>query len=56
MLVALGLLLATRGAAAEEPIRLKVVGGLDQIAQYLRYEAPFWTETVPRLTEGRVVA
>jgi TRAP-type C4-dicarboxylate transport system substrate-binding protein len=38
------------------PIRLKVLGGLDQISQYVRYEAPFWTETLPKLTGGRLVA
>ena len=30
------------------PIQIKVVGGLASISQYVRYEAPFWTEQGPR--------
>jgi len=57
-LFALGLLgLAGPGAAAEpEPIRVKVLGGLATISQYVRYEAPFWSERVPQLTGGRLIA
>lgn len=39
---------------AEEPIRLKVVGGLAGVSQYRRLEEPFWTERVPELTGGRI--
>lgn len=42
--------------AREEPIQLKIVGGLAGVTQYERYEAPFWLERVPRLTGGRVQA
>ncbi|WP_245214169.1 TRAP transporter substrate-binding protein [Roseomonas indoligenes] len=62
-LVARGLLgaalLALAGAgsaAAQEPLRLRVVGGLGGVSQYTRYEEPFWRERVSELTRGRVVA
>ena len=55
--LALGLLaaLATPGAA-QEPLALKVVGGLANVSQYTQFEEPFWREEVPRLTGGRVTA
>ena len=45
-------------AAAEgpPPHQVKVVGGLASISQYVRYEAPFWTDKVPGLTNGRIRA
>ena len=45
-------------AAADEtmPISLKIAGGLGGVAQYSQYEAPFWTNEVPRLTQGRIRA
>lgn len=43
-------------AGAEEPIKLKVIGGLDRVSQYVRLEEPFWRERVPALTGGRVRA
>ncbi|WP_254452362.1 TRAP transporter substrate-binding protein [Roseicella sp. DB1501] len=57
-LAMLGLcLLGSLPAAAEDPpIRIKVVGGLASVSQYVRYEEPFWTERVPGLTNGRVQA
>ena len=60
-LLAAGLLAGLPGAlpaAAEDPppIQIKVVGGLAAISQYVRYEAPFWTEKVPGLTNGQVRA
>ncbi|MBK1658990.1 TRAP transporter substrate-binding protein [Paracraurococcus ruber] len=60
--VALALLLlllaGPRGAAAADPppIEIRVLGGLASISQYVRYEAPFWTERVPVLTQGRLRA
>ncbi|SDD21849.1 TRAP-type C4-dicarboxylate transport system, substrate-binding protein [Belnapia rosea] len=55
---ALLLPLALNPASAEEtsPIHLRIAGGLGGVIQYTQYEAPFWTEEVPRLTEGRVRA
>src|SRR3954466_8390850 len=50
-------LFGARPALAEDsPINLKIVGGLGGVAQYTRYEMPFWTEQVPQLTHGRVHA
>lgn len=45
-------------AAAPEPapVRLRVVGGLGKLDQYTRYEVPFWTGQLPRLTGGRASA
>ncbi|MBS7789454.1 TRAP transporter substrate-binding protein [Roseococcus sp. SDR] len=42
--------------AQPAPIQLKIVGGLAGVAQFDRYEVPFWLERVPRLTGGRVQA
>ncbi len=50
-------LLSIRPVLAEDPpVNLKIVGGLGGVAQYTRYEMPFWTEQVPQLTHGRVHA
>ena len=59
--LALGMLVALATAApavAQDaaPIRLKVVGGLADVSQYLRYEEPFWRTRITELTGGRVVA
>ena len=45
-------------ASGQEPntIHLRIAGGLGGVTQYARYEAPFWTVEVPRLTHGRVQA
>jgi len=43
-------------SADDPPIRIKVIGGLGQVSQFERYEAPFWTQAVPGLTGGRIVA
>ncbi len=46
--------------AAAQPhadiIPLKIIGGLAGVSQYTRYEAPFWLERIPQLTQGRVRA
>ncbi|MDO9710089.1 TRAP transporter substrate-binding protein [Paracraurococcus lichenis] len=58
-LALLALLLPGAGPArsqAPAPIEIKVVGGLASISQYVRYEAPFWTDRVPGLTHGRLRA
>ena len=41
---------------AEEPIQLRVIGGLAGVSQYTRHEEPFWRDRVPQLTGGRVKA
>ena len=43
-------------AAAEEPIQLRVIGGLAGVSQYVRHEEPFWRDRVLQLTGGRVHA
>ncbi|MCR0983032.1 TRAP transporter substrate-binding protein [Roseomonas populi] len=42
------------GAAAQEPLHLRVVGGLGGVSQYTRHEEPFWRDRVPELLRGRV--
>jgi len=41
---------------AEAPIRMRVVGGLADVSQYLRYEEPFWRDRISQATGGRIVA
>src|SRR5215211_4303274 len=55
------LLVASQGAAAaadtpQQPIRLRVAGGLADIGQYVQHEQPFWQRRVPEITHGRVRA
>jgi TRAP-type C4-dicarboxylate transport system substrate-binding protein len=54
----LGPAMASGGAGASEaaPIRLKEIGGLSGLSQYLRYEEPFWRSRIGQFTQGRVVA
>lgn len=40
----------------EAPVRLRVVGGLANVNQFTRHEAPFWTRELSRLTAGRATA
>jgi TRAP-type C4-dicarboxylate transport system substrate-binding protein len=42
--------------ASDDPIQLKVVGGLAGVSQYQNFERPFWTRQIPQLTNGRVQA
>ncbi|NRF69314.1 TRAP transporter substrate-binding protein [Aquincola sp. S2] len=39
--------------AADAPQKLRIVGGLAGVNQFLRHEEPFWTETLQRLTAGQ---
>lgn len=52
--------LAATGACAQtarqEPLRLKIVGGLADVSQYLRYEEPFWRQRIPEVSGGRIQA
>ncbi|MFM7301898.1 MAG: ABC transporter substrate-binding protein, partial [Alphaproteobacteria bacterium] len=43
-------------AQGEAPIRMRVVGGLADVSQYVRYEEPFWRERIAQATNGRIVA
>lgn len=45
---------AAAAAQAPEPLRLKIIGGLAGVSQFVTYEEPFWRDVVPRLTGGRV--
>ncbi len=47
---------AAPGRADTPPIRLKVVGGLADVSQYVRFEEPFWRQRIGELTGGRVQA
>jgi TRAP-type C4-dicarboxylate transport system substrate-binding protein len=51
VLVALG-----AAARADEPVRLKVVGGLAGVSQYERLEKPFWEHRIEALSGGRIQA
>jgi TRAP-type C4-dicarboxylate transport system substrate-binding protein len=42
--------------AQDAPLRLKIVGGLADVSQYVRYEEPFWRARIAELTGGRVQA
>lgn len=39
-----------------EEVRLRVVGGLAGVNQYVKHEEPFWTQSLGRLSAGRYVA
>jgi TRAP-type C4-dicarboxylate transport system substrate-binding protein len=41
---------------ADEPIHLKIVGGLAGVSQYDRLEKPFWDQRIEGLTNGRMKA
>lgn len=43
-------------AQNEPPIRMRIVGGLADVSQYLRYEEPFWRDRISQVTNGRIVA
>lgn len=42
--------------ASDTPLRLKIVGGLADVSQYLRYEEPFWRRRLPEASGGRIQA
>lgn len=43
-------------AQAPAPYKLRVVGGLAGVNQYVRHEEPFWTQELTRLSGGRFSA
>lgn len=47
---------ASTKAVPSAPYRLRIVGGLGGINQYLRQEEPFWSRELSRLSEGRFEA
>jgi TRAP-type C4-dicarboxylate transport system substrate-binding protein len=49
--------LAALPAGADQPaVRIKVIGGLADLSQYVRFEEPFWRRRISELTNGRVQA
>jgi TRAP-type C4-dicarboxylate transport system substrate-binding protein len=52
----LGVASAQPTGAADPPMRIKVVGGLADVSQYVRFEEPFWRRRITELTNGRIVA
>lgn len=54
------LLLAILGCAPAHgetpPLRLKVIGGLAGLSQFVQHERPFWQQRLGALTQGRVTA
>ena len=51
-----GLALAAWGLPALAQTPFRVVGGLAGVSQYTRWEEPFWTRELPRLSAGRFKA
>lgn len=43
-------------ATAPAPLKLRVVGGLAGLSQFTQWEEPFWTQELPRLSNGRFSA
>jgi TRAP-type C4-dicarboxylate transport system substrate-binding protein len=55
-LAAMAMLAFPTMSVAEEPIHLRIVGGLANVSQYVRHEEPFWRNRLPALTNGRATA
>jgi TRAP-type C4-dicarboxylate transport system substrate-binding protein len=43
-------------ANPDAPIRIKIVGGLADVSQYVRYEEPFWRRRLPEVSGNRIQA
>ncbi len=43
-------------APIQPPLSIKIVGGLADVSQYLRYEEPFWRERILAASDGRIQA
>lgn len=58
ILAALAAFLLTSAASAQElpKTHVKVVGYLSNVPAYTQFEKPFWTQTIPKLSNGRVTA
>ncbi|CAM5205323.1 putative protein [Castellaniella defragrans] len=52
------LLMSSNAMSKEElpKTHVQVVGYLSNVPAYTQFEKPFWTETIPRLSDGRVTA
>jgi len=54
-----GLLLACptpTATAKDAPLKLRIVGGLGGVHQYIRHEEPFWSRDLARLSQGKYTA
>lgn len=58
LLVVLSLVPAIAGAqdSSGAPLRLKIIGGLADVSQFVRHEEPFWRRRLPELSGGRIQA
>ncbi len=54
--IACGLALCSPATRADQPINLKIVGGLGSVSQYERLEKPFWENRIRALSGGQVTA
>ena len=54
--MAIAILWSATIGAADEPIHLKIVGGLAGVSQYERLEKPFWQHRIEALSKGRIKA
>jgi TRAP-type C4-dicarboxylate transport system substrate-binding protein len=52
----MALLCAAAPAGAEGPSPLRVVGGLANLSQFVRFERPFWERRLRELSQGRLTA
>jgi TRAP-type C4-dicarboxylate transport system substrate-binding protein len=43
-------------ARADSPVHLRVLGGLANVSQFLRFERPFWEQRLRELSQGRLTA
>jgi TRAP-type C4-dicarboxylate transport system substrate-binding protein len=48
--------IASAQAPRQEPLRLKIVGGLADVSQFVRYEEPFWRTHMAQVSGGRIQA
>jgi TRAP-type C4-dicarboxylate transport system substrate-binding protein len=56
LLLALATVPAGSPARAESPVHLRIMGGLANVSQYLRFEQPFWERRIRELSGGRLTA
>ncbi len=48
--------LTDAAAKSAATVKLRVVGGVGNVSQFTQLEAPFWTQELPRLSQGRLSA
>ena len=55
-MVALSVVLCCSAVSDDQPVKLKIVGGLASVSQYERLEKPFWERDITALSNGRIAA